>query len=416
VNFWGFDETDFMKQQAVLDVLQKSREKGGIEIHAARIYHSDTQAYTYLPGSTSFYQYMAKFVTLTAGTYQDRTNCGLCSWLDMHFSFKTKLAEKPVVSVPNIRVKVGQSTNLVAKDISGGVIPAALKRSNGVSYSWFTDCAAKGTNTLNGQTVTFTPTKAGTCHGAVVVRESAKAFCNSCTEGDPYGSRAVTPFVIEVLPADYTPPPLPGLIRNITKEHLWSEDALRIKWDPPANATDVGELAYVVRDEDGTVLGVTRSTQLDITDIEDEEEPIVLVSGVSSGGFGGLTSIEDAEDVSQAKPEPEVPVQPGDVLGTSTAKTDMQQVLSTAELIASPNSSASVSFRQITTPAQSPVMFAPGTDGIASVISQGVIHNMNQAVNAPTWLKLTIMAIPVITAIGLGLTLKYALSLRAKRF
>jgi hypothetical protein len=286
-----------------------------------------------------------------------------------------------------------------------------------VYYSWYADCSAKGTNTLNGQTVKFTPTKTGTCHGAVSVRESAKAFCNACAEGDPYGSRAVLPFVIEVLPADYVPPPLPQLVRNITKQRLWAEDTLRITWEPPANASEVGELAYVVRDGDGTVLGVTRTPQIDITDIDDDDEPIVLVSAASSGGFGGLTSIENAEDISEPEPVVVVPEQPGDVLGTNTSKTtDMQQVLATAQLVSPPATTSSAVFRQITTPAQSPMMFNPGRDGIASVISQGVVHNMNEMVNAPTWLKITIMAIPVVTAIAMGLTLKYALSLRAKKY
>ena len=70
----------------------------------------------------------------------------------------------------------------------------------------------------------------------------------------------------------------------------------------------------------------------------------------------------------------------------------------------------------MTSRSQSPVSFAYGIEDTANMLSQGVIHHLNGAINAPTWLKLTIMAIPLVTAIALGMTLKYALKLRAKEY
>lgn len=393
------DRDQLMQSPEMQDIIKKSRDKGAVEINASQIVHASWQPYQYTLGSVSFYNYIDQLVKVTAGTFTTRGNCDWCFWGDVRFDFKNQLAKKPTVSVPNIRIKQGQSIELTARDISGGVIAEQGAQPNSpVTYTWFTDCQKLASSTYYGAKITFHASAVGNCNGGVLVRGNSWAYCNICYEGDPYGARALTPFSIEVLPADYVDPPTPGVVRNITKERLWNDDALRVSWDPPANAFEAGELAYVIKDADGNILGATRSTNLNITDVSDIDKPIVLVSAVSATSAGATVSTQDAQDVSQPKPSQAV-TQTGQNYGVTTeqAVAAPGNVSGVIALQASRINSQILGV-EIATP-----IFHPSST--VDVISK-------QTNNNSIWTTISILAMPIIAAVALGFVVKYGMLLR----
>lgn len=403
-----FDGQASLKKPEMQDILRKSSEKGGVEIHAVRIYHNDRQDFI-LDGPTSFYTYMRELVTRTAGSFTDKGSCNYCSWQNMSFDLQSKLAQKPNVSVQTIRIKKGQSIELTAKDVSGGVIPQNNKPSYPMSYTWYTDCQSLGSPTGDGMSTNVTPTEIGTCYGAVLARGSSPAFCNICFEGDPYSVRAVTPFLIEVLPADYQPPPVPSVVRNITKERLWDDNTIRIKWDPPGNADQIGEIAYIIRDSDGSVLGATRSTRLHIIDVADTDNPIVTVNAVSDSGSGESVSIISALDLSPPQPKDSI-VQPGPISNGNATSPPTGSILTPPALVPGNTSGIiTVATQQLST--------ADNQQKVLSAISPSYNRSAVVDVHKPnpqssSWLSLTILAVPIAVALALGLVVKYGMMLR----
>lgn len=225
----------------------------------------------------------------------------------MVFDFKDMFGIKPTVSVPSVRLKQGQSIDLTARDVSGGVIPELLEqeRTYGINYSWYTDCSSSG---LRGSTslanFTFIATTVGTCYGAIITKEETAAICNSgCHEAYAISRRAITPFVIEVLPADYVEPPAPGPVMNMAIERLWGQNVLAVSWQPPENSEIYADIAYTIKDSDGSILGITRATTVQITDLPaDAPNPVVIVSTISENGSSEPVSSEGAKDISGSQP------------------------------------------------------------------------------------------------------------------
>lgn len=197
----------------------------------------------------------------------------------------------PTTTVPSIRAKAGENVELKYVDSSGGVIESAA---NGVSNEWFVDCEQSGLrHAQTGEVLSHVFIAPQKCYGALLTRVNISGGCNVCSEYDAFAGRSVTPFEIEILPADYTSPPLPGPIQNLVKR-VYSQ-RITYDWNAPANASDVGELAYIIRDKDQSILGVTDKTKLEVIDVPAGQDPELSVSVGNNNGIGGPINSNDAE-------------------------------------------------------------------------------------------------------------------------
>ncbi len=276
----GVDTAALLAEPLSQEVIQKSRQAGGVEVYYGRVW-SDKYP-SFVKGEDAYYD---AFTQATGGLRLWYANTNVRSWAISNglYDMQAILRSKPKVSVPGVRLKAGQQVTINPIDVSNGAIANSVQI-NGYPtiYQWYLDCQNGQQQTHSGQTITFTPAKAGTCYAAVRAYGPSWSSCNICSESTAWAKRYVAPFELEVLPADYTPPPLPGPIRNLTKQKSHSQ--LILQWEPPQNAAEVGEVAYVIKDDKSNVLGATKATKLQITDIPAGQEPTVLIAAASENG------------------------------------------------------------------------------------------------------------------------------------
>ncbi len=276
----GVDTAALLAEPLSQEVIQKSRQAGGVEVYYGRVW-SDKYP-SFVKGEDAYYD---AFTQATGGLRLWYANTNVRSWAISNglYDMQALLRSKPKVSVPGVRLKVGQQVTINPIDVSNGAIANSVQI-NGypTTYQWYLDCQNGQQQTHSGQTITFTPTTAGTCYAAVRAYGPSWSSCNICSESTAWAKRYVAPFELEVLPADYTPPPLPGPIRNLTKQKSHSQ--LILQWEPPQNAAEVGEVAYVIKDDKSNVLGATKATKLQITDIPSGQEPTILIAAASENG------------------------------------------------------------------------------------------------------------------------------------
>lgn len=408
-NFWGLETSKLMSTPEMRNILQKSRALGGVEVYASRMVHPSSVYYQYPVDAVSFYVYMDRLVALTAGSFSNSHRCNSCSWLDVAYDFQALLASKPTLSVPPIRVKQGETVRLTAHDISAGVIQEMSRPLNyPPSYEWYVDCAAPEFPSGYGLEVTFVANKVGTCYGGVLAKGNSWAHCNVCYNSDPYSPRAVTTFPIEILPANYTPPPLPSAVRDVTKEYVRADQILRVSWQPPENADDVGKIAYVIKDGDGNVVGVTTATKLHITGVKPNDIPVVTVSTASANGVSEATSTQDAADLTM--PETAGAVLTANDINTlralSAAPSEVRSIAVTQPISAANFAPLSPSFSatlpNITTAPQTTPLTASHTPAQSSSPGQ------------QSWLHMTVIAVPVVLLASLGIAAKYGLLFKLK--
>ena len=399
-NYWNA-EYRYAHLPQISSLVERSRDLGGVEIYAIKMVHDYT--FTYQDSeAVNFYGQIRALVDRTAGHFGELGVCNFCTWMHRQSNFQTRHADKPATIVAPVRVKVGEAVELTAQDVYGTV--DSHNQNQTWSYRWYIDCDDPLAGRLDPATVTFRPSKPGTCTGAVEVKQML-GYCPRCYDGA--GSRqAIAIFPIEVLPADYLPPPLPGAPRNITKEYLWNDEILRVSWEPPENAAQIGELAYVIKDADDNIVGVTTATKLHITDVAPDDIPIVTVGVASVNGVGEGVSTDTAEDLTG--PAPELPVHDGAVLSAS----DVQQLQQMPVVIPTIAANASVSGGLLESIAQPSLTYA-ATNATATALTE--LHGEVAHVAArSSWLSVTIVAVPLALLAGLGVAVKYGVLLKLK--
>lgn len=400
-NYWNA-EYRYAQLPQIASLVERSRDLGGVEVYAIKMDHDHTFGYQD-PDAANFYGQVRALVDRTAGHFGELGVCNFCTWMHRQSNFQTRHADKPATIVAPVRVKVGETVELTAQDVYGTV--DSYNQNQTWSYRWYTNCDDPLAGRLDPATVTFRPSKPGTCTGAVEVKQML-GYCPRCYDGA--GSRqAIATFPIEILPADYLPPPLPAVPRNITKEYLWGDEILRVSWEPPENAAQVGELAYVIKDADGNIVGVTTATTLHITDVAPDDIPIVTVSVASANGVGESVSTDTADDLTG--PAPELPAHDdGAVLSAS----DVQQLQQMPVGVPTITANTSVSGGLLESMARPSLTYA-ATNATATALAE--LHGEVAHVAArSSWLNLTIIAVPLALLASLGVAVKYGVLLKLK--
>lgn len=398
----------YLEQPEVIDLVARSRAQGGVSVFAVNMQHDMAQQFTYAPDASNFYGQIGPLVRATGGYFSDRMYCNYCTWLNSRLDFSTQLKESPNMLVAPVRVKAGESVEIAVRDVYG-----FTKDSPDWQHRWFVDCRNTTRGDNDQSTITFRADTPGSCVAAVETWRMI-AYCYSGCYEEGVVRRGITTFPIEVLPADYTPPPLPGPVRGITKEYLRADKILRVSWEAPENAGEVGELAYIIKDGDGNIVGVTTATKLHITDVQAHDIPIVTVNVASANGVGEDVSTVDAEDQTQPEAQPDQP--PRQVLSSD----DVRQMRS-LESGVTPISPVRVAVSGGSVQGSSIVdnqMSAAGETEIILPTSTAVtkqLPSVESKADHPAWLKLTIVAVPLSLLTALGIAVKHGVLLKLKR-
>ena len=221
-----------------------------------------------------------------------------------------RLREASYATAKPVRGKVGQSITLRVDDPTNLISSASLRSGHTIQYNWRPSCTKLVDDPyVATSTYTFTPTAAGKCKAAVSVsiRGSGAGCYSICPEPfPPYFNRLVT-FDIEVLPANHHDPLPPGSIQNLIKRIY--QDRIEYSWEPPEDKGQYSnqQLVYVIRDADGSVLGITEDTQVTITDTSDTDPPVAIVAA-GEGGAGDAVDSEVATVIDMSPP-PQEPVE-----------------------------------------------------------------------------------------------------------
>lgn len=310
------DSAAYMAKPETKELIRQSRSHGGVEVYAAMVLHPWMEPYEEASYHFNLYEYIRPVVDATGGRVVEKYGyCGgYCSWREMDFNLYGALTDRPKVATPSLYARAGEEIALRARDISGGILANLAGSASGVSYQWSMEC--DGATPLSAQGASqyrFTVANAQTCYGAVAVSGMSPGYCAVCYDPTRNNPRWQTPFRLEVVPADHTPQPAPGPIRHLTRRYAPAERTMMLTWQAPENS-DAETTAYVVRDEDGNILGATSLTRLSVTGVDSSADiPEVRISAWSEeGGTGPATSSAQARVVLQEPVNPEVPNREGD--------------------------------------------------------------------------------------------------------
>lgn len=315
----------FKADTTTQSVIQKSRDKGGVEIYNAIVPYPWYMNIRLVNPGINAPDYFVPFNEATGGTMLP-VNCGTyCYWSDVRMvNFKNK----PKLKVPSITAQAGTPIKIEALDISGNVISAATRQFD-MQYDWYVDCQGATTRAWGNKTLEYTFATAQQCTGAVVTKAFGR-YCYFC--GGAFGrgiyDTSVATFDLTVLPADYVPPaapPAPESIQNVKKS--LQNGVLTITWDPPANAAQLGDIAYVIRDQDGSFIGTMTATKLLIKDLPEDSEADISIAAISATASG--TPVDSSTVPTEIiTPEAQVMNQP---LAASIDKIESTDLIRTSE-------------------------------------------------------------------------------------
>jgi hypothetical protein len=298
----GFDPTvrndwqkfaEFMNEPLSKQIIAESRAKGGVEVYPFIMPHvAPTIAGGYLEGwAGKYYQ----FLSSTFGGETLPPECtGNCAWGNSNLGYlKSALAKGPVVTIPAVRAKTGERVIFKPASIKANIHMVQVPATD-FQIRWDFNCDGiwdSSSSNLD-YNMNYTYTNPHQCKGAALVERFSHA-----TNWPSYSfyDRSLVLFDVDVR-APGTEKPWPGPIQNLTK--LWNKDRkeLLLDWEPPSNSNETGDLVYVVRDDNGSILGVLNETKLTITNMP-TTEPIITVATHNEFGVGPSVSLTTAKDV-----------------------------------------------------------------------------------------------------------------------
>lgn len=284
-------------KQRVQSLFESLRNRGGISVYA---FPNDRSKPDLTYETPTVADYLQPIIKATAGSSRGLPGIcapGGCDYYFFNFNTITAMQSAPkyelATAVSSLRVKAGQPVALNAIDISSGAINDALQNSS-VQYDWYLDCNYPSSISISSSqpSANYVFNKAQSCTAALKTSTPLQYCGLGCSETyNREHSEYVAYFNLEVLPADMPPNSVPGKIKNLSKVRY--KDRITYKWNPPSNASELGEMAYIIRDKDGNIVAVTKQPTLHIVDLPNKKYgPIINISTASTLSTGEGTSSE----------------------------------------------------------------------------------------------------------------------------
>jgi len=323
-NAWrGWDDqlaqTTYLRDSLSQSLFTKIREKDAVLL-GIPVLHS-FGGFSRVAGdeaATEVYSYLKMIVSSTGGYFWPRVVPNYSTYnfkftrLDTTINHVMQMREKTVANIAPAKGRVGVPITLRVTDPIS-LATAATMRNDSVQYKWHLDCDDKSKFLYEfGQTITFTPDKAQTCVGSVImsVRQRTGAGCYSnCPEPFPPYLYKSLPIVIDIKPSNYVPK-VPAKITTLQKT-IYSHK-VEYSWDEPAYNGDE-KIVYILREPDGTVLAITTERAAVIEDTGGSDHEITL----GAAGLDGQSVIVSSSTAStldlrpiELPPEPEPESEP----------------------------------------------------------------------------------------------------------
>jgi len=288
----GLPSNDLLHDTLGKDIITKSREKGGIEIYEAFTIAERWMNNVDFGGGN--FNFFVPFNQATGGDLLQ--GCGsYCSTDHIQWNMIGPLGLKPTVAVPKIKAKVGDTVDIKALNVSAG---KALDPD--FSARWYLNCDDPYDVQLGGTEMSHKFERTGSCLGSVVTTSNVR-YCYYCggVFARTVSQQSATIFPIDILPSDYKEPPKPGPITNLSKtRHATS---LTASWKAPSNATQIGDLYYIIRDTHSDILAITKDTVLTIDGLDlGTTEPIFSIEAANSTGSGEQVESSSVKTVETA--------------------------------------------------------------------------------------------------------------------
>lgn len=298
-------QKDYLNQPLTKQAIMAARAKG-VSIFTAPLAHTATTPTTGM--LLDIPELQQAFAIPTGGKRFTQGCYTYSNWMCANLtSARTYMNNRIDVSVPDITMKVGETKTIAYSDRSQGLIDKLKKAKNSVGTQWFTNCDNLNEMTAIGGEVKLTPTKPMDCYVSMKVVTNGGIGCFICAEWFDMLPSGIATFRLTVQPASYVPPPAPGRITNLVQNVY--PDRREVTWDAPAGSA--GDIVYVIKDKDGSVLGLTTTRKLTITDTKPADDSDTTVAAVSQDGAGEPVGLDNAKVVDNTVRQPVIKVRPG---------------------------------------------------------------------------------------------------------